>query len=87
MIEQDIDKPFSEALGHIQDFVQIHNGESLDEYKQAIASLLESFGISNDLFRDFILWTEKFFDDPNIAPPLSLGLIIGLLVAEYASRE
>ena len=85
-----IDHPVtSEALLHamrrIQDFSTVQSGEEWGEQLQALLVLRESLGLDDELLTQFDLWATSFLGDDELSVPMMMGLMIGLIAADYAA--
>lgn len=72
------------ALGRIQDFVRVHDGD--DDVLPPFTVLRESLGITDELMELYSEWAEILLSQEGVAAPMLLGLIVGLIAADYGSQ-
>lgn len=90
MIETPLTIPaLSWACRRIENFYLVHQGSEWAEKIEALMILRDSLGIDDELMNQFVMWSEEFLDvdeAKEYAAAMMIGLMIGLIAADYQSE-
>lgn len=77
-----------DATGHMSDFKAVHDGKG--DYQKALSILRESLGIDTEAEEEYADWLKEIHrtgdPDPAFLGGALLGLIVGLIAADYVSE-
>lgn len=69
------------ACRRLDDFYAVQKGNGHHALVEAVTTLRKSFGLTDELMKEFSEWTEEFCGEEHQGG-LILGLLIGVMAAE-----
>ena len=72
-------------MRRISDFIAVHSHN--EDKGTAMGILRESLGLTDEILEEYARWSEAVLGDEDVVAPMLLGLLVGLLAAEYDQTQ
>jgi hypothetical protein len=77
------EKGLTWACTRLEDFYRVQSNGDLQSLINAVTTLREAYGFTDELLAQFATWIEQFSDGRYAAEEVVLGFLLGIMATDY----